>query len=544
MASAGVKLFSIPTSMVQQIHNLNSMNSAIKQAAISQDYASVGDRRTSLESLWLRGACLASALRDRGVTEDSAVALLLRNDLPFLEAMIATAILGAYAVPINWHLAPEEIGYILHDSGAKALIAHADLYRPMAHVVPEGVAAMVARTPEDIRIAYGIAPDACDVPATALDLNAVVEAAQPLHDRTRIGSRGSIVYTSGTTGRPKGVRRFALPPEEARKFSQLSQEWFDLKPGVRTVMAGPMYHSAPNTYTRSVLNSGGSIALMPRFEAEGLLALIQQDRITHLHLVPTMMVRLLRLPKDVRERYDLSSLEFVIHGAAPCSLETKQGMIDWWGPVLHEYYAATETGMVTRASTQDWIDRPGTLGRAWPGRDIRIYSDNGERLEHNETGEIYVGLQGVPNFTYQNAESQRMEIGREGLVTNGDVGYLDDEGYLFLIDRKKDIVISGGVNIYPAEIECALIEHSGVADCAVIGIPDEEFGEKLLAFIKPSAGAQISQTEISTFLRSKLAGLKVPKDYVFMEDLPRDDSGKLLKRKLRDPYWAGRSRMI
>ncbi|WP_228764671.1 AMP-binding protein [Limnohabitans sp. Rim11] len=530
--------------MLQQIHNLDNMNSAIKQAETSTGYASAGKRKLSIESLWHRGSCLASALRDKGVTQDSAVALLLRNDLPFLEAMVATSILGAYAVPINWHLMPQEVEYILRDSGAKALIAHADLYRSIAHVVPTGVATIVASTPESIRSAYEVSVDACIVPATALDIDVVIDGSQPLHDRSRVGSRGSIVYTSGTTGRPKGVRRFALPPEEARKFSELSKQWFDLKPGVRTIMAGPMYHSAPNTYTRSVLSSGGSIVLMPRFDAEELLALIEQDRITHLHIVPTMMVRLLRLPREVRERYDLSSLEFVIHGAAPCALETKKGMIDWWGPVLHEYYAATETGMVTRASTRDWLDRPGTLGRAWPGRSICIYAENGDLLGPNQTGEIYVGLQGVPNFTYQNAESQRVDIGREGMVTNGDVGYLDSEGYLFLVDRKKDIVISGGVNIYPAEIECALIEHPGVADCAVIGIPDEEFGERLLAFIKPSPGLEPSQTEINIFLRSKLASLKVPKEYLFMQELPRDDSGKLMKRKLRDPYWAGRSRMI
>lgn len=520
------------------------MKSATEKSTASDGYASVDGRRMSLESLWNRGARLASVLKEKGIDEDCAVAILMRNDLPFLEAMIATSILGAYAVPLNWHLTADEIEYILRDAGAKVLLSHADLFLPIAHSLPADITAIIVRTPKEIANSYAIAPQACNVPASAPDFDTVIASAEPLQDRSRVGSRGSIVYTSGTTGRPKGVRRFALPPEEARRFSQLSQKWFDLKPGVRTAMAGPMYHSAPNTYTRSVLNSGGSIALMPKFDAEGLLALIERDRITHLHLVPTMMVRLLRLPQEVRQRYDLSSLEFVIHGAAPCSLETKQAMIDWWGPVLHEYYAATETGMVTRSSTQEWLDRPGTLGRAWASRDIEIYSDDGCKLSANEIGEIYVGLQGVPNFTYQNADGQRADIERGGRVTNGDVGYLDDEGYLFLVDRKKDIVISGGVNIYPAEIECALIEHPAVADCAVIGIPDEEFGEKLLAFVKLLPGLMLSPSDIQFFLRSKLAGLKVPKEFVFMDELPRDDSGKLMKRKLRDPYWAGRSRMI
>lgn len=505
--------------------------------------ASIGERRIGLDALWQRGARLASALARIGVVEDSAVAVLLRNDLPFLESMIACSLLGAYAVPLNWHLSASELDYIVRDAQAKVLIAHADLYRPLAGTVG-ALPVLLAPTPAEIREAYALAPEACaPVPGVAL-LDEAIAQSEPWEDMSRMGSRGSIVYTSGTTGRPKGVRRFALAPEAARHFRDLSQQWFDLRPGVRTAMAGPAYHSAPNTYTRAVLNSGGSIALMPRFDAQGLLALIERDRITHLHLVPTMFVRLLRLPQAVRERYDLGSLQFVVHGAAPCSPDTKRAMIAWWGPVIHEYYGATETGMVSRSSTQEWLQRPGTLGRAWPGREIRVYGDDGRQCAPNEVGEIYVGLQGVPDFTYQNAQDQREQIGRDGLVTNGDVGYLDEDGYLFLVDRKKDIVISGGVNIYPAEIESALIGHEGVADCAVIGIPDEEYGERLVAFVQPLPGAQPSQDALMAFLRDRLAGLKVPRQFEFVEALPRDDSGKLMKRKLRDPYWADRSRQI
>ncbi len=526
-----------------KIH-VNTMNSAIRQTSASEGYASINDRRVSLETLWHRGACLATFLASKGVKEDSAVALLMRNDLAFLEATIAVSMLGAYAVQLNWHLTGPELEYILEDSGAVMLVAHADLYRPVASSVPGKVVPVVARTPEDISTPYRVPADQCEVPAGTIDLDEAIAASKPQLDRSRVGSRNSILYTSGTTGRPKGVRKLPLSPDESRKYAQLSQQWFDLKPGVRTVMAGPMYHSAPNTYSRQVINSGGSITLMPRFDAEELLAVIERDSITHLHLVPTMMVRLLRLPEEVKQRHDLSSLQFVIHGAAPISVETKRAFIAWWGPVVHEYYGSTEAGMISRSSTQEWLDRPGTVGKAWPGREIRIYGDSGQILPPNQVGEVYAGLQGVPNFTYQNADAARLEIGRDGLITNGDIGYLDEDGYLFLVDRKKDIVISGGVNIYPAEIECALMEHTGVEDCAVIGIPDEEFGEKLLAFIKPSAGTTPSQGEISSFLRSKLAGLKVPKNYVFVDELPRDDSGKLMKRKLRDPYWAGRSRMI
>ena len=523
---------------------VNTMSSASFSFPAGESYAAINDRRVSLEKLWHKGSCLATFFRASGVKEDQAVAILMRNDLAFLECTIAISILGAYAVPLNWHLTGKEIDYILRDSGSVMLVSHADLYQPVAAAIPDNVVNVVARTPEEISGPYGIAAALCEVPVGVIDLEQAAAASAPLMDRSRVGSRNSILYTSGTTGRPKGVRKLLLSAEEMRKAASVSQQWFDLKPGVRTVMAGPMYHSAPNTYTRQVVNSGGSITLMPRFDAQELLAIIERDRITHLHLVPTMMVRLLRLPDDVKRRYDLSSLQFVVHGAAACSLDTKRAFIDWWGPVIHEYYGATETGMVTRSSTQEWLDRPGTLGKAWPGRSIRIYSEDGQALGPNQVGEIYAGLQGVPDFTYHNADAQRLEIGRDGMVTNGDVGYLDEEGYLFLVDRKKDIVISGGVNIYPAEIECALIEHPGVADCAVIGVPDEEFGEKLLAFVKLLPDASPGQDDMRTFLRGKLAGLKVPRDYVFLEELPRDDSGKLMKRKLRDPYWAGRSRMI
>ncbi|MGV3571875.1 MAG: AMP-binding protein [Ramlibacter sp.] len=513
-------------------------------AVVPEGYASLDGRRIALDTLWRRGGSLAAALRERGVGEDDAVAILMRNDLCFLEAMVATSLLGAYPVPINWHQTGSEAAYILQDAGVKVLLAHADLHAGIRESIPAGVAVIAAATPPELAIPYRVPPHLCAVPDGVEDLEHAIAAHEPLRDRSRVGSRGSIVYTSGTTGRPKGVRRFALPPDEARRFGALSQQWFSLRPGVRTVMAGPMYHSAPNTYTRAVLQSGGSIALMARFDAEQLLALIERDRISHLHLVPTMFVRLLRLPPEVRSRYDLGSLEFVVHGAAPCSREVKKAMIDWWGPVIHEYYAATETGMVTRSSSEEWLQRPGTLGRAWPGREVRVYSDDGAVLGPGEVGDIYVGLQGVPDFTYQNADDQRREIERDGLVTNGDVGYLDDAGYLFLVDRKKDMVISGGVNIYPAEIESALIDHPGVADCAVIGVPDEEFGEKLAAYVIPTPGNPPGVHELQEFLRARLSGFKVPRMFVFASELPRDDSGKLMKRKLREPHWAGRDRRI
>ena len=505
------------------------------------EFAVFGERRVPLAALRERGARLATALVAAGIGEDDSVALLMRNDLCLLEAMIATAQLGAYLVPINWHQKGDEVHFILEDSGAKVLLTHADLLAGVSGALPSGLRVIVAPTPPELAIPYGVAAEQCQLPPDFTSLDEFIEGHAPMADTTRVGSRGSIVYTSGTTGRPKGVRRFALDPAAAKRFGELSGQWFDLRPGIRTAMAGPMYHSAPSTYTRAVLRSGGSIVLMPRFDAEELLALIERERISHIHMVPTMFVRMLRLPEEVRRRYDTSSLEFVIHGAAPCSREVKQTMIEWWGPVIHEYYAATETGMVSRSSSEEWLARPGTVGRAWSGREIRIYADDGRQLGPGEPGEIYVSLAGVPNFTYQNADAQRREIDRDGLVTNGDVGYFDDAGYLFLVDRKRDMVISGGVNIYPAEIEGALAAHPKVVDSAVIGIPDEEFGEKLAAFVMLCAGEQATEEELRGFLRDKISHYKVPRQFNFVTQLPRDDSGKLMKRKLRDTYWQGRT---
>jgi long-chain acyl-CoA synthetase len=509
-------------------------------AATAADFAALGDRRVPLAVLRERGGRLATALAASGVGEDDSVALLMRNDLCLLEAMIATAQLGAYLVPINWHQKSEEVRFILEDSGAKVLLAHADLLAGVPGAVPAGVKVFAAPTPPELALAYSVPAKNCGIAPDVASLETLIEAHPPMADTTRVGSRGSIVYTSGTTGRPKGVRRFALDPAAARRFGELSEKWFDLRPGIRTVMAGPMYHSAPSTYTRAVLRSGGSIVLMPRFDAEQLLALIERERISHLHMVPTMFVRMLRLPEEVKRRYDTSSLEFVIHGAAPCSGEVKQAMIEWWGPVIHEYYAATETGMVSRSSSAEWLQRPGTVGKAWPGRSVLVYADDGRPAPPGVAGEIYVSLHGVPDFTYQNADAQRAAIDRGGLVTNGDVGYVDEDGYLFLVDRKKDMVISGGVNIYPAEIEGALAMHPAVADSAVIGVPDEEFGEKVAAFVQLVPGGQVTDDALREYLRAKLSNYKIPRMFTFVTQLPRDDSGKLMKRKLREAFWKDR----
>jgi long-chain acyl-CoA synthetase len=313
---------------------------------------------------------------------------------------------------------------------------------------------------------------------------------------------------------------------------------------MRTVITGPVYHSAPNFYALYAAQSGGLVILQPRFDPEELLALVAEHRITHLHMVPTMFVRLLKLPEAVKQRYDLSSLEFVVHAAAPCPPEVKRRMIEWWGPVINEYYGGTETGAVVFVTSQEALKKPGTVGRPLDFSTVRIYDEAGGVLPQGEIGEVYVWLDGWPDFTYRGLDAQRREVGRDGLVSCGDIGYLDADGYLFLCDRSRDMVISGGVNIYPAEIEAVLIDMPGVQDCAVFGIPDEEFGESLCAYVQPEAGQDLTPDEVRSWLQPRLANYKLPRTIEFAAELPREDSGKIFKRRLREPYWADAGRSI
>ena len=340
------------------------------------------------------------------------------------------------------------------------------------------------------------------------------------------------------------MRREPATPEQRETTLLRAVEGFGLRPGANVLMNGPMYHSAPAAYARTALYIECNIHLMPRFDAEELLRLIDRHGITHMHMVPTMFVRLLALPDGVKAKYDLSTLESVIHGAAPCPPEVKRKMIEWWGPVIKEYYGSTEAGLVTLASSEDWLARPGTVGRPAPETEVRIYDGESNLLPANTEGDIYMSIQNLTDFTYHKRDEDRAEIERDGFVTNGDVGYLDDEGYLFLCDRKRDMVISGGVNIYPAEIEAVLIDAPGVADCAVFGIPDDQFGEAVAAAVTLTPGSEPSEAEIQDHLRQHLAGYKLPRLIAFHDSLPREDSGKIFKRKLREPYWRDAGRRI
>jgi long-chain acyl-CoA synthetase len=353
-----------------------------------------------------------------------------------------------------------------------------------------------------------------------------------------------VIYTSGTTGRPKGVVREEATDEQREATKDLIGGLFRLEPGERTVIPAPLYHTAPNVYALSAAIRGMDMTIMTGFDAEEFLRIVERDRVSVVQMVPTMFVRLLALDDEVRARYDISSLRWVVHAAAPCPPEVKRRMIEWWGPIIAEYYGSTETGPVVFCDSEQWLAHPGTVGRPLEGAIVKVLDSAGRELPTGESGEVFVWLGVWPDFTYNGDDAKRRAIEREGLVTCGDVGYLDEDGYLYLNDRSSDMVISGGVNIYPAEIEACLLALDGVRDCAVFGIPDEEFGEALAAHVELDDGAGVDADAVREHVRTNLAGYKTPRVVEFAASLPREDSGKIFKRRLREPYWAGRERAI
>ena len=496
-----------------------------------------GRRFLSPETLAVRSRRTATGLHDLGVWQGDQVALLLRNDFALFEATLGASLLGASSVPLNWHLGPEEIAYILDDCGAKVLIAHADLLNEAVLAVCGNVEVIAVRTPDEIATAYGIDASRQEVPGGVADWRVWQDACREWHESPRVIA-GPMFYTSGTTGRPKGVKRkHASPDVVAAIGRRTTAAWgFDRGP-VRSIMTGPLYHSAPNAYALQIVRRDGLLVLQPRFAAEELLALIERYRITHLHMVPTMFVRLLQLERAERENYDLSSLVHVTHGAAPCPPDVKQAMIEWWGPVINEYYAMTEIGIATFCSSSEWQQHPGTVGRPGPGVELLIADDDGEPQPTGVAGEICVRSEATTRFTYHRADEKTESVRRGDYVATGDIGYVDDDGFLYISDRKTDMVISGGVNIYPAEIENALLTIAGVRDCVVFGVPDADYGERVVAIV--DAVDPASSSEITGQLRDRIAGFKIPREIVFAGPLPREDSGKIKKRLIRDRFIAG-----
>jgi len=493
-----------------------------------------GSRSRGYPELFARALRLGAGLAELGVGAGDRIALLLRNSLEFLESSIATVPLGASAVPINWHWRGDEIAHVLRDSRATALILHADLWPAIAEHVPDGVTVIAVEDAPPARAA---------LPQRALRFEQVIADSQPLAQPAE-GSPTSIIYTSGTTGRPKGVVREQATDDQRAAVQDLLGELFGLAEGERTIIPAPMYHTAPNVYALASAVRGMDMTIMPRFDAEEFLRLVERDRTTVVQMVPTMFVRMLALPDSVRSRYDLSSLRRVVHAAAPCPPDVKRAMIGWLGPIIDEYYGGTETGPVVFCTSEEWLAHPGTVGRPINNASIEILDEDGNELPRGESGEVFMWLDVWPNFTYENDPEKRRSVERHGLVSCGDVGYLDADGYLYLNDRRSDMVISGGVNIYPAEIEACLMSLPGVRDCAVFGIPDDEFGEALAAHVEPLNGHALTSDDVRSHVRSKLASYKTPRVVELTDELPREDSGKIFKRRLREPYWRGREHAI
>jgi long-chain acyl-CoA synthetase len=503
----------------------------------------------STEEVALRGARVGAGFESLGIGPGDGVAIFLRNDIAFFEAALGASTVGAYPVAVNWHCTEDEARYVFEDSGARAVVIHSDLLERVQGAIPSAAQLLVVGTPPEILAAYGLNGGTDPIAGGAIDWDSWRDGFEPrMLEPT--ATRLSIIYTSGTTGHPKGVKRPPYTPDQMVSLTEtlaviFGLSYFEDPSEIVTAIVGPIYHSAPNVHALFCYRVGAQVHVCPRFDPEGLLALIESERVTHLHLVPIMFERLLKLPDEVRARYDVSSLRFVVHAAAPCSPATKRAMIEWWGPIIHEYYGSTETGPVTFVNSEEWLAHPGSVGRAMDNAVIRVLDEDRAALGPGEVGEIVAGsASGNNEFTYHGDDAKRRAADRDGLFAPGDVGYLDEDGFLYLCDRKIDMIISGGANIYPAAIEAELHKHEGVADCAVFGIPDEEFGEAVHAVVSLRPGAAATEDEIKEFLRERIASYQVPRRVEFRDELPREDSGKIFKRKLRDPYWAGLGRAI
>ncbi len=494
---------------------------------------------------WSRGELLAecnkisNSLYELGLRRGDVVATMLPNSAEFIAVYLACAQSGYYMVPINWHLAGPEVAYILKDSGAKAFFASSDDFE-IANACQKAVEEV--DFPKGGRICIGGALEGF------MPYSRFIEDASDAMPAER--SPGNVMnYTSGTTGKPKGVKR-ELPegePDEIAGMYAMVYFLYGIMPEDNNVhlCGSPLYHTAVLVYTQAALHMGHAAIIMNKWLPEDMLKLIEKYQVTTSHMVPTQFSRLLQLPEEVRSKYDCSSTRAMIHAAAPCPPNIKRQMLEWWGNSIYEYYGATEGGG-TVCSPEEWLKYPGTVGKAWMSAEVRIYDDEGKQLGPNEQGNVYMLMSDRTRFEYK-GDAEKTKSNRIGdFFTVGDMGYMNEEGYLFLCDRKIDMIISGGANIYPAEIENVLFEHPKVADCAVFGIPNDDWGEEVKAVVQPVEGVKGEDTlinELNAFCKERLAKMKLPRSYDFMV-LPRDPNGKLKKRLLRDPYWEGRERQV
>jgi len=469
----------------------------------------------------------AQLFRSLGLKAGDHIAFLIENRLAFMEICWAAQRAGLYYTAISRYLTRDEIAYIVRDCGAKLFITSpksADQVRDLVTGAPGSPLFYMLDEP---------------LPGfRSWDREAIAQPTTPIADEE---AGYDMLYSSGTTGRPKGIKRESehLPIELPSPFLKiLCADMCGMSSDSLYLSPAPLYHAAPLRFNMMAITLGGTSVIMESFDAEEFLKLVEKHKITQSQLVPTMFVRMLKLPEDVRVRYDVSSLKGAIHAAAPCPVDVKAKMIEWWGPILIEYYAGSEGNGVTVSTSQQWLTHRGTVGRAVVGK-VKILDENDQEVPAGQIGTVYFA--DAPVFAYHNdPEKTKRAYNSRGWSTLGDVGYLDDEGFLYLTDRKSYMIISGGVNIYPQETEDVLITHPGVADVAVFGVPNEEMGEEVKAVVQPHDMARAGkalETDLMLFCRRHLSPIKCPRSIDFEAELPRTPTGKLVKRHLRDKYW-------
>ena len=472
---------------------------------------------------------LARLFRQRGLKAGDSLALICSNRAEFVEVLAATLRTGIRITPVNWHLTAEEIAYIIKDCEAKIVVGEARVH---------AVGPATAECPDVVlKLAVGGHIDGFE------DYNATLAPLDGSDIDDPVLGNG-MMYTSGTTGRPKGVYR---PTPVVTPQAMYAMRGYDHATSVQ-MCAGPAYHAAPLAFdVRAAMGAGVPLVFIDKWDSEHVLKTIAQHKVTHLHLVPIMFQRLLALPPEVKAKYPVDHVKYIVHGAAPCPPEVKHAMIEWFGPILSEYYAGSEGGAGFTIDSHEWLKKPGSVGKRPQLLQVRILDENGDDLPNGQPGGIYHQLPPGGGFTYYKDEAKTNASRVDGFFTMGDVGYFDEDDYLFLTGRNAETIISGGVNIYPQEVDNELIKHEAVADSATVGIPHEEWGEQVRAVILLKPGFTPSDAlaqEILDFGRRSLPAFKVPRGLDFVTELPRSEAGKIQRNKVRAPYWEGRTRQI
>ncbi|MFT6284281.1 MAG: long-chain acyl-CoA synthetase [Arenicella sp.] len=483
-----------------------------------------------------RSKKLATILQKKGIGQNDTIAILMRNDVKYLEVIQACRYLGCYFVPLNWHSVASEIEHIIKDSGAKILIAHTDLVHQLVEQNIQEVMVAILPTPTEVVESYHIDVNVRSKSADmALDIELALQTAEQI-DTPPKPFRGMFAYTSGSTGRPKGIKRKTDDSSADRYavYKELSRSLMQLTTHDRFYLAAPIYHSAPNTLSLcSLAASDVDIYISTKFDPEHFLAAIDKYKITHIYIVPTMMIRLLKLPQSIREKYNLGSLKYALSTGSACPADIKKAMIEWFGPIFYESYGASEIGFMTLISSSEALDKPGSVGKVVTGGAIKILDENRQELSPHQSGLIYVDLPMFGKFDYTNYDGDSSAYTYQNYTSVGDIGFLDEEGYLFINDRQKDMIISGGANIFPLEIESVLIQMHDIVDCAIFGAPHPEFGEMVVAAVQCQPTTKVTLEQIHEFLDGKLARFKFPRKLDIHSKLPREDSGKIFKQKLR-----------